>query len=61
MVVVACIDAGLRVINLSLTLARPSPKDDPTFEEALNQAVRRNVSPHGRLTVHLIHEGLLVS
>jgi subtilisin family serine protease len=38
-----CIDAGARVINLSLALAEPSAKREPFLEEALNQAARRSV------------------
>ncbi len=37
------IDAGARVINLSLALAQPSIKGEQALEEALNQAIRRNV------------------
>jgi subtilisin family serine protease len=38
-----CIDAGARVINLSLALAQPSIKGEQALEEALNQAIRRGV------------------
>lgn len=38
-----CIDAGARVINLSLALAQPSIKGEQSLEEALNQAVTRGV------------------
>jgi subtilisin family serine protease len=38
-----CIDAGARVINLSLALAEPSTKGEQALEEALDQAVRRGV------------------
>jgi len=38
-----CIDAGVRVINLSLALAQPSSKGERALEEALHQAVRRGV------------------
>lgn len=38
-----CVDAGARVINLSLALAQPSTKGEQALEEALNQAVRRGV------------------
>ena len=41
--IVECIDAGARVINLSLALAQPSTKGEQALEEALNQAVRRGV------------------
>src|SRR5204863_8002437 len=41
--ILACIDAGARVINLSLALAQPSTKGEQALEEALNQAVRRGV------------------
>jgi subtilisin family serine protease len=40
---IARIDAGARVINLSLAIARPSTKGEEPLEEALNQAVRRGV------------------
>lgn len=36
-----CIDAGARVINLSLGLVRPSIKEEHALEAALNQALRR--------------------
>jgi subtilisin family serine protease len=36
-----CIDAGARVINLSLALARPSIKEEHALEASLNQALRR--------------------
>jgi subtilisin family serine protease len=38
-----CIDAGARVINLSLALAQPSTKGEQSLEEALNHALRRSV------------------
>lgn len=38
-----CIEAGARVINLSLALARPSLNQERALEEALDQAVRRGV------------------
>jgi len=41
--IIECIDAGVRVINLSLALAQPSTKGEQALEEALNQAVRRSV------------------
>lgn len=41
--IIECIDAGARVINLSLALAQPSTKGDLPLEEALGQAVRRGV------------------
>jgi subtilisin family serine protease len=41
--IIECIDAGARVINLSLALAQPSTKGEQTLEEALNQAVKRGV------------------
>ena len=40
---IACIDAGARVINLSLALAQASTKGEQALEEALNQAIRRGV------------------
>jgi subtilisin family serine protease len=39
--IVECVDAGARVINLSLALAQPSIKGEQALEEALNYAVRR--------------------
>jgi subtilisin family serine protease len=41
--IIECIDAGARVINLSLALAQPSINRIRALEEALNQAVRRGV------------------
>jgi subtilisin family serine protease len=41
--IIDCIDAGARVINLSLALAQPSAKGEQALEQALNQAVRRGV------------------
>jgi subtilisin family serine protease len=41
--IIECIDAGARVINLSLALAQPSIKGEQALEEALNQAIRRGV------------------
>jgi subtilisin family serine protease len=38
-----CIDAGARVINLSLALAQPSSKGEQALEDALDLAVRRGV------------------
>ena len=41
--IIECIDAGARVINLSLALAQPFTKGEQALEEALSQAVRRGV------------------
>jgi subtilisin family serine protease len=41
--IIESIDAGARVINLSLGLTQPSTKGEHALEEALNQAVRRGV------------------
>jgi subtilisin family serine protease len=41
--IIECIDAGARVINLSLALGQPSIKGERALEEALNQAIRRGV------------------
>lgn len=41
--IIESIDAGARVINLSLGLAQPSAKGEQALEEALNHAVRRGV------------------
>jgi subtilisin family serine protease len=41
--IVECIDAGARVVNLSLALAAPSANVEHSLEEALDQAVRRGV------------------
>lgn len=41
--IIACIDAGARVVNLSLALAQPSTKGEQALEEALNHAVRHGV------------------
>jgi subtilisin family serine protease len=39
--IVDCVDAGARVINLSLALTVPASKREPSLNDALNQAVRR--------------------
>ncbi|MCE7979595.1 MAG: peptidase S8 [Caldilinea sp. CFX5] len=41
--ILACIDAGVRVINLSLALTQPSNKGERALEEALNRAASRSV------------------
>lgn len=41
--VLACINAGARVVNLSLALAQPSSKEERDLEEALDYAVKRGV------------------
>ncbi len=41
--IIECIDAGARVINLSLALAQPSTKGEQALEGALNLALRRGV------------------
>jgi subtilisin family serine protease len=41
--IIECIDAGARVINLSLALAYPSTKGEQELEQALDRAVRRSV------------------
>jgi subtilisin family serine protease len=41
--IIECIDAGARIINLSLALARPSTTGEESLEDALNQAVKRGV------------------
>jgi subtilisin family serine protease len=41
--IIECIDAGARIINLSLGLARPSAKGEHALEEALNLALRHGV------------------
>lgn len=38
-----CIDAGARVVNLSLALAQPSSRGERALEEALTRAVKRGV------------------
>jgi len=38
-----CLEAGARVINLSLALAQPSTRGEQALEEALNQVARRGV------------------
>jgi subtilisin family serine protease len=38
-----CVEAGARVINLSLALARPSINGEPALEQAFDRAVRRGV------------------
>ena len=41
--IIECIDAGARVVNLSLALAQPSTKGEQSLEEALNYAAKRGV------------------
>lgn len=41
--IIQCIDAGARLINLSLAIAQPFTKGEQALEEALNQAVKRGV------------------
>jgi subtilisin family serine protease len=41
--IVECIDAGARIINLSVALAQPSTTGEQSLEDALNQAVKRGV------------------
>jgi subtilisin family serine protease len=41
--IIECIDAGARVINLSVALSHPSSSGNPYLEEALNRAVQRRV------------------
>ena len=41
--ILECIDAGARVINLSLALAQPSTNGERSLEEALNHALKRGV------------------
>ena len=41
--IIECIDAGARVINLSLALAYPSTKGEQELEEALDRSLRRSV------------------
>jgi subtilisin family serine protease len=38
---VECVDAGARLINLSVAVASPSPNKEPKLEEALNYVARR--------------------
>lgn len=38
-----CVDAGSRIINLSLALSRPSGRDEQAVEQALDRAARRGV------------------
>ena len=41
--ILECIDAGARILNLSLGLARPSAKGEQALQGALDQALRRGV------------------
>jgi len=41
--IVDCVDAGVRVINLSLALAQPSTRGERGLDEALDHAMRRGV------------------
>ena len=38
-----CLNAGVRIINLSLALAQPSTKGEQMLESVLNEAVKRGV------------------
>jgi subtilisin family serine protease len=40
---IECIDAGARIINLSLALAQPSTRGEQSLSEALDQALKRGV------------------
>lgn len=42
--VLECIDAGARVLNLSVTLARASARDEHTIQTVLDHACRRGVA-----------------
>ena len=41
--IIECVNAGARLINLSLALSQPSHMEEATLEDALNQAARRGV------------------
>ena len=41
--IIECVDAGARIINLSLALVQSSSKGEQALEAALDRAVRRNV------------------
>lgn len=41
--IIECIEAGARIINLSLAIALPSPKGDQELSEALDYAARSSV------------------
>jgi subtilisin family serine protease len=41
--ILECLNAGARVVNLSLALAQPSTKGEHALDEALSQALRRGV------------------
>jgi subtilisin family serine protease len=41
--IIECLNAGARLINLSLALSQPSHMEEATLEDALNQAARRGV------------------
>jgi subtilisin family serine protease len=41
--IIECTDAGARVINLSLALAKPAARGEQVLEQALDQVVRRGV------------------
>lgn len=41
--IIECVDAGARVLNLSLALAQPSIRGEQILEEALNRAISRGV------------------
>jgi subtilisin family serine protease len=55
--IVECVEAGARVLNLSLALASPSTKAEPALEEALGHAAR-----HGAIVVAAVgNQGMLGS
>ncbi len=41
--IIECVDAGVRVMNLSVALAHPSSKGEARLEEALDHAARRGL------------------
>jgi len=41
--IIDCVEAGARVVNLSLALAQPSTRGEPELDEALDHAMRRGV------------------
>jgi hypothetical protein len=52
--ILACVEAGARVINLSLALAQPTTNGEQALEEALDQTVKRGVleGPHAADMTH---------
>ena len=58
--IVDCVDAGARVVNLSLALAEPSSRGERALDEALDQALRRGVLVYDESGLVLDYPGIAV-